>query len=335
MKRGIGVAGTITVDYHKIIDKYVEKGMLSNILSNTRGAGGCVTNTLIDLAKICNTIPLYAYGGIGNDENGQFVLKLLKENGINTRGIKVYDDESTAFTDCMIVESTGERTFFHAKGANRCFSYEDIDFDSINTDIFHMGYALLMEPFDREDEKYGTVMARTLAKIQEKGVKTSIDMISTENDRYSEIVQASLKYCNYVIINEIEAGKAVNIDPYGSDGKPDGNTIRKICEKILTSGVRELVVIHAPQGGWAMDSSMNFTYVPSLKLPPGYIKGNVGAGDAFCAGLLYSIYIGQSVEEALKIACATAACSLSEVDSTSGIKNIEEIIKLYEKYNAC
>ena len=54
-----------------------------------------------------------------------------------------------------------------------------------------------------------------------------------------------------------------------------------------------------------------------------------------CAGLLYSIYIGQSVEEALKIACATAACSLSEVDSTTGIKNIEEIIKLYEKYNAC
>lgn len=335
MKRGIGVAGTITVDYHKIIDRYVEKGMLCNILSNTRGAGGCVTNTLIGLAKISNTIPLYAYGGIGHDENGQFVLKMLKENGINTRGIKIYDDELTAFTDCMTVESTGERTFFHAKGANRCFSYDDIDFDSINTDIFHMGYALLMEPFDRYDRKYGTVMAKSLAEVQAKGVKTSIDMISTDNDRYSEIAQASLKYCNYVIINEIEAGKTVDIDPYGIDGKLDVNLIRKICEKIFAFGVKELVVIHAPQGGWAMDSNMNFAYVPSLNLPSGYIKGNVGAGDAFCAGMLYSIYRGLSVEESLKIACAAAACSLSEVDSVSGIKNIEGIIKLYEKYKAC
>ncbi len=293
-----------------------------------------MTNTLIGLAKICGTIPLYAYGGIGNDENGQFVLKLLKENGINTRGIKIFDGELTAFTDCMTEESTGERTFFHARGANRCFSYENLDFDSINTDIFHMGYALLMEPFDREDKEYGTVMARALAKIQTKGIKTSLDMVSTENDRYSEIVQASLKHCNYVIINEIEAGKTTNISPYSPDGKLDANLIKKICEKILVLGVKELVVIHAPQGGWAMDSDMNFTYVPSLKLPEGYIKSSVGAGDAFCAGMLYSIYKELAVEESLKIACAAAASSLSEIDSVSGIKSVKGIIELFEKYKA-
>lgn len=335
MKRGIGIAGTITVDYHKIIDRYVEKGMLSNILSSTRGAGGCVTNTLISLARVSNKIPLYAYGGIGDDENGQFVLKMLEENRVNTRGIKTFDGELTSFSDCMTVESTGERTFFHAKGANRCFSYEDIDFDSINTDIFHMGYALLMDSFDRDDREYGTFMARALAKVQAKGIKTSIDMVSTDNDKYSKIVQASLKYCDYVIINEIEAGKTVNISPYGLDGKPDINIIKKVCKKILELGAKELVVIHAPQGGWAMDSNMNFTYVPSLKLPPGYIKSNVGAGDAFCAGMLYSIYRGSGVEESLKIACAAAACSLSEVDSVSGMRNIEEIKKLLEKYKTC
>ena len=33
-----------------------------------------------------------------------------------------------------------------------------------------------------------------------------------------------------------------------------------------------------------------------------------------------------------KIAVAAAACSLSEIDSTSGMKNITEIRKLHEKY---
>jgi len=334
MERGISIAGTITVDYNKVIDRYVEKGMLSNILSCTRCVGGCVNNTIINLSKIDPTIPLYAYGGIGSDENGEFVLNTLRQHGINTEGIRIYDGELTAFTDCMTVESTGERTFFFAKGACRRFSYEDIDFDSINTEMFHMGYALLMDPFDRNDPEYGTVMARALAKVQSRGIKTSIDLVSVDNERYSEIVQASLKYCNYIIINEIEAGKTVNTDPYGPDGRIDEKQIRKICEKLLEAGVKERVVIHAPQGGWAMSSDMEFFSVPSLRLPPGYIKGSVGAGDAFCAGILYSIYRNLSIEESLRIACAAAACNLSEVDSISGMKSIGEIRKLYEKYKA-
>ncbi|HOK43436.1 MAG TPA: PfkB family carbohydrate kinase [Thermoclostridium caenicola] len=151
MERGISIAGTITVDYNKVIDRYAEKGMLSNILSCTRSVGGCVPNTLINLSRMDPAIPLYAYGGIGNDENGEFVLSVLKAHGIHTEGIKVFDGELTAFTDCMTVESTGERTFFFARGVSRRFSMEDMDFDAIETDMFHMGYALLMEPFDREE----------------------------------------------------------------------------------------------------------------------------------------------------------------------------------------
>jgi sugar/nucleoside kinase (ribokinase family) len=332
MGKGITIAGTIAVDNNNIIDQYAEKGMLSNILSSTRGVGGCVPNTLIDLAKIDTSIPLYAYGGIGNDENGEYVLRTLKENGIHVNGVKKYPGELTAFTDAMIVEATGERTFFTAKGANKVFTYENIDFNSIGTDMFHMGYAFLMDPFDQEDKEYKTVMAKTLARVQAMGIKTSIDLVSVDNKRFSEMVLPSLKYCNYFIVNEIEAGKTVKINPYCSNGIIDENLIQKICENILEAGVRDLVVIHAPQGGWAMTPDKEFYFVPSLKLPQGYIKGSVGAGDAFCAGMLYSIYNNLPIKESLEIACAAAACNLSEVDSTSGMKSIDEIRKLIEQY---
>lgn len=334
MAKGIAVCGTITVDYNKIIDNYPEKGMLGNIRSCVKSVGGCVPNTIINLSKIDPSIPLYAYGGVGNDENGRYVISVLEEHGIDVSGIKIFDGELTSFTDCMIVEATGERTFFFAKGVGGRFSYEDIDFESLQVEMFHMGYALIMDAFDSYDPEYGTVMAKTLARIQEKGIKTSIDLVSVKNPRYSEIVKASLKYCNYVIINEIEAGQIVNMSPYNSTGEIDQNIIKQICEKILDEGVKDLVVVHAPQGGWAMTASRKFYSVPSLKLPPGYIKNTVGAGDAFCAGMLYGIYQNLSVEESLKIACSAAACSLSATDSISGMKPIQEIKELYEKYKA-
>jgi len=332
MEKGIAIAGTIAVDYIKTIDQYPEKGMLGNILSSSRGVGGCVTNTLCDLAKMDPTIPLYAYGGIGDDENGDFVVRVLKEHDINTDGIVRFPGEMTAFTDVMTLVATGERTFFNAKGANKIYSYSDLDFDSLEVDLFHIGYAFLMDPFDREDEEYGTVMARALARVQSMGIRTSMDLVSVENEKYSEIVKPSLRYCNYFIVNEIEAGKTVNLSPYGPDGSIDEVRIRKICELILEAGVKDMVVIHAPLGGWAMTNTGEFYFAPSLKLPQNYIKGTVGAGDAFCAGMLYGIYKEMPVKEALEIACMTAACSLSEYDSISGMKTIDEIKSIYGKF---
>ena len=332
MEKGIAIAGTIAVDYIKMIDQYPEKGMLGNIISSSRGVGGCVSNTLCDLSRIDSTIPLYAYGGIGDDENGDFVVRVLKEHDINTDGIVRFPGEMTAFTDVMTLVATGERTFFNAKGANKIYSYSDLDFDSLEVDLFHIGYAFLMDPFDREDEEYGTVMARALARVQSMGIRTSMDLVSVENEKYSEIVKPSLRYCNYFIVNEIEAGKTVNLSPYGPDGSIDEVRIRKICELILEAGVKDMVVIHAPLGGWAMTNTGEFYFAPSLKLPQNYIKGTVGAGDAFCAGMLYGIYKEMPVKEALEIACMTAACSLSEYDSISGMKTIDEIKSIYGKF---
>lgn len=332
MEKGIAIAGTIAVDYIKMIDQYPEKGMLGNIISSSRGVGGCVSNTLCDLSRIDPTIPLYAYGGIGDDENGDYVVRILKEHNINTEGIVRFPGVMTAFTDVMTLAATGERTFFNTKGANKVYSYNDLDFASLSADIFHMGYGFLMDPFDREDDEYGTVMARALAKVQGMGIRTSMDLVSIDDERFSEIVRPSLKYCNYFIVNEIEAGKTANMSPYAPDGTVDGNLIRKICELIMEAGVKDMVVIHAPQGGWAMTKTGDFYFAPALKLPKNLIKGNVGAGDAFCAGMLYGIYRELPVNEALEIACMTAACSLSEIDSISGMKSIDEIKSIYGKY---
>jgi adenosylmethionine-8-amino-7-oxononanoate aminotransferase len=77
----------------------------------------------------------------------------------------------TSFTDVMSVfDNSVDRAFFFARGASAAFSFEHIDFDDIPADMFHIGYALLLDAFDAPDDEYGTVMAKALAKAREKGL---------------------------------------------------------------------------------------------------------------------------------------------------------------------
>ena len=68
------------------------------------------------------------------------------------------------------------------------------------------------------------------------------------------------------------------------------------------------------------------------KLPEGYIKGSVGAGDAFCAGILYALYQDYPMEKAMLLANGAAAANLAEADSLSGLRSVREIFELAEKY---
>lgn len=333
MEKGIVVAGNLLVDYVKMIDTYAEQGMLCNITDVSKCVGGCAPNTLVDIAVMDKTVPLSCIGAVGQDSDGAYLIKTLQGFGIDTKGIKKYQDQVTSFTDVMTVIETGARTFFHARGANAIFSDKDIDFESLCADIFHIGYALLLDRFDAEDEEYGTIMAKTLHRVQSMGIKTSMDLVSEDSDRFAKVVKPSLKYCNYFISNEIEAGRTVDIAPRTQEGEINQVNIRQICKKILELGVKELVVIHAPEGGWAMRKEGVFYSTASLKLPKGYIKGSVGAGDAFCAGMLYSLYKKFDIQEALHIACAAAACNLSHSNSISGMKAIAEVREIYDRYH--
>lgn len=328
--RGIAICGNILTDNVKMIAEYPQKGMLSNITSMSRAVGGCVPNVLIDLARIDRELPLSAYGRIGADESGEYVFLELKKHGADVSGVVRSSNEATGFSDVMTVMGKGERTFFHYIGANREFSPDDIS--KLNCDILHIGYILLLPSFDAEDEEYGTVMARFLKNVSDQGIKTSIDVVSSSEGKFREKVIPALKYTDYAIMNEIEGCAVSGLEARTPDGKINKDNIRRTMEIFLEYGVRDTVVLHCPEYGFAMTKDGNFYCVPSLSLPDGFIKGTVGAGDAFCAGCLYCFYKGYGTEEMLSFAAGAAACNLTESDSVSGMKSRAEIEAICKKY---
>ena len=80
-----------------------------------------------------------------------------------------------------------------------------------------------------------------------------------------------------------------------------------------------------------MTQDGEFTVVPSLKLPKGFIKGSCGAGDAFCAGCLCGIYNELSAKEILEFASCAAVCNLTESDAIGGMRPKEELFKMNEE----
>lgn len=325
---GIALAGTTLVDIVKMIDSYPDKGMLTAIGEISRAVGGCVPNVGIDLATIDPELPVSVYGAVGADENGEFLRAELSSRGIDVSGLLVDRGESTGFTDVMTVTDTGERTFFTKAGANANYAPDEAFAATLREKIFHIGYILLMDALDEPDAEYGTRLARFLHAVQKQGVLTSIDVVSRVGDRFREKMAPALKYSDYAIVNEIEACGVVGLPARDESGKLILENLEKAIDGMFACGVRRAVVIHCPELGMIRRAGSQTTVQPSLDLPKGFIKGSVGAGDAFCAGCLYGLLKEYDDRHLLTFASAAAACNLTAADAVSGMRTREEIEKL-------
>jgi len=330
MLNHITVAGNLIVDYVKKIDGYPEQGKLSSILGISRGVGGCACNTAVALARLDRSLSVTSLGRTGDDENGRYIRETLEEAGVRA-DILVDPTLPTSFTDVMSEEQK-ERTFFHARGANAAFGPDDIPYDRLDCELFHIGYILLLDSMDAADETYGTALARTLARVRSLGVKTSVDVVSENTDRFSRIATPSLKHCDYFIVNEGEAALITGLPARCADGTLPDENVRRVLERLLDLGVHETAAIHAPEGGWALSRTSGYAYVPSVALPRERIKGHVGAGDAFCAGMLYSVCRGFDLRRALETAAGTAACNLTEANATDGLRDYAGVLEMITQW---
>lgn len=224
-----------------------------------------------------------------------------------------------------------QRSFFAYWGANEVFCEDDIDWDKFDAKIFHIGYILSLNALDEPDNQYGTKMARLLAHAKEHGLETSVDVVSEMSDRFQKIVPPSLKYTDYCIINEIEAQCTTGIS-LRENGELQRQNMKKALEKMNEMGVAKWAVIHCPECGFGLDCRTGeYVEVPSLKLPKGFIKNTTGAGDAYCAGVLYGAHEDRSLEDSMKLATASAAFSLSDNGAADGLKPEAEVIKFYQE----
>ena len=162
-------------------------------------------------------------------------------------------------------------------------------------------------------------------------MKTSIDVVSEASDRFMRLVPPALKYTDYCIINEVEAQQTTGVKLRGEDDRLLTENMPEALKAMKRMGVTTWAVIHCPEGGFGLDENDQYVALDSLHLPKGYIKGSVGAGDAFCAGVLYGAEKRYSLSDSIALGIASAACSLSEPGATEGMRAEADVMKLYRE----
>ena len=327
-KKGIIGAGNWLVDTVKTLDRFPKEGELCNIKAIEQGGGGGPCNVLFDLAAMTDKIPLYAAGVIGKDAYGDYLMDEIARRNIDSR-FMTRSDVPTSFTDVMSAD--GKRTFFHCRGANAELGYEHLSKIDINAKIFYLGYLLLLDKLDSEDPDYGTPAARLLKEIQSKGILTLVDFVSESKEKFKRVTHAALPYIDILAINEIEAGNTFDIEIRREDDSLDFANMKKALHAFMDAGVSNCVIFHMPECSAAIDKERNVYIAPSFLINRADIVGSNGAGDAFCAGVLYGIHENMPLDEILKLGAASSFFNLKSATASGGAVEIEKILQQVKK----
>ena len=333
MNKTITFCGNILVDSVKTVASWPKLGMLAQITDLQRAVGGSVCNTGVDLKTLDPSVTVRALGKVGADDAGDFAVSVLESKGVDCSLVRRIEGVPTTFTDVMTVVGTGERTFFNMHGADSRLTPDDVDVSKLDCDIFHLGYLLLLDGLDAPDAECGTQAARLLRDVQIAGIKTSVDIVSEQSDRFARVVRPALRYCDYIVVNEIEGSLATGIPCRDSGGRVTAAALTRIAEALFALGVREKVVLHCPEMSVCRSVGGETRVVSSLDLPSEWIKCSVGAGDAFCAGMLYSFLAGLGDEEGMRLASCAAAANLAAMDSISGALPLDATLELEKRFN--
>ncbi len=330
-RSGILAGGNWIIDHVKTIDTYPSQEQLANIVGEYQGTGGAPYNVLMNLAKLGVEFPLSSAGLVGKDLLGAQILQDCAKHKIDTRFLKQTSDAPTSYTDVMTVKGAGKRTFFHCRGANALWDAKELDFGKTKARIFHLGYLLLLDKLDVINKEGITGAAKLLAAALAVGIKTCVDVVSEASDRFKAVIVPALKHCDYAIINEYEAGQVTGFKIRKETGL-DTVSLRHAAGAILQHGVKELVVIHFPEGCFARTRDGKDHWQPSLKVPDKHIAGTAGAGDAFCSGVLLGLHENWDLQRSLLTGVCAAAASLTDPTCTGGMKPLAQVEALKKKY---
>jgi len=281
--------------------------------------GGHPANVSIDLVKLGlkeNSISLI--GAVGKDIFGKFIEETLHKYGVKTH--LQYYDVGTSKNIILVVK--GEDRRFHVEvGANQYLNPKPV-YDILKEErpkIFYVGATGWLGKFDERLEEI-------LQYAKEIGSITFVDIIAPYGKNWDYIIP-SLKHTDIFHCNNIEASNITG-----------EKTVKGNLVKLYEYGVEFPVITLGKNGLQALfqDKLIDMPAFQVNDIDP------TGAGDAFCAGIIYKIIskkyrlneIGvRDFKEILVFASAVGASATTEEGTTEGVKInfIQKIIKEQEQ----
>ena len=301
---GILVADVVGRPMHSV----PEPGRLVLVDDMGLYTGGCAVNAATALVKL--GLPVEVIGKVGADPFGDFLVEVMQERGIGTKGVKRDQEVGTSATMVM-VDPDGERRFVHYIGANSRLTKEDVAMELVAaSSILHIGGSLVLPGID------GEPTADLLQQAQAAGVKTFLDTVWDDTGGWMTLLEPSLPYVDYFIPSLPEAQAIVGLqDP------------QDVARALLDRGPGVVGLKMGPDGCLVMNRDGESIRFPAFDVQ---VIDATGAGDAFAAGFIAGVWLGWPLEKTVRFASAVGALCVTGLGASGGVRSLQETLQFME-----
>ncbi|HNQ22613.1 MAG TPA: carbohydrate kinase family protein [Phycisphaerae bacterium] len=302
------VIGIATVDaIARTIDEFPKPGGLRFFDQLALSTGGCAINCSLALAKL--GVPCDTIARVGTDMLGDFVVAELARHGMATDGIVRDASTSTAFSFACVA-SSGERCFFHTRGADDRLCPADVPPEWLGgRQLVFVAGTMVMEALD------GEPTAQVLAAARAAGARTLLDTVYVEampRAQWQRRVLPALPYVDYFVPSHAEATAISGL-----------TDVAAIARDFQACGARNVVIKLGAEGAFCRSAEGVEQHVPAFRVPQ--VVDTTGAGDCWSAGFLVGLREKLPMAEAARLGNAVAAHGIQASGATAGVKPLGDV----------
>ncbi|HJA21736.1 ribokinase [Limosilactobacillus panis] len=300
MSNKVVVLGSINVDTTYHVERFPQPGETISAKSKSSAPGGKGANQAV--AAVRSGAKTSFIGAVGSDNEGQYMLEALKENGIDTHHIMVDKYHGTG-TAAVTLDAEGQNDIMIYGGANQAMTTDVLD-----------GIDDVLDDADFLISQFETPQAVTLAAFKmakEQGVTTILNPAPAH-----DIIPELLKYTDVIAPNESECALLTGIEI------ADEDSMLASAEYFQSRGVKHLLITLGSKGVFYATPN-GHGLVPAFKVKA---VDTTAAGDTFIGALSSQLKDDLSnVADALVYAQRASSLTVQQMGAMPSIPTADKV----------
>jgi ribokinase len=297
MKLDVIGFGALNLDRLYRVVRIAGEGEESYVTRFTESSGGSAANTIVGLARL--GVNVGYIGKIARDREGRRILRDLVNEKVDVSGVVTSEDGASGVVFCFVDEE-GERAMYVLPGVNDELTKQEVDVDyGRNTQLLHLSSFISEKPFEAQKE--------LLNACDE--VRVSLDPGMHYATKGLHALRPILKRCYTVLPNESELKLLT------------GEEYVKGASILLKEGAQIVVVKLGARGCYVTDG-VEEHLIDAYEVK---VVDTTGAGDAFCAGLLYGLLTGKDLYACGDLGNYVASRKIRIDGARDGLPNLSDL----------
>jgi ribokinase len=298
MKRFDAVGfGALNVDKLFKVNKIAGAEEEGFIINCEEACGGSAANTIVGLARLGCKVGFI--GKVACDREGKMLVEDFSRETVDTKGI-ICAKNGRSGTVMGFVDKKGERALYVDPGVNDTIELNEINRSYVlQTKFLHLTSFVGGKSFEAQ---------KKLVETLPKSIKVSLDPGELYARKGLKALETMIRR-TYVLIPNLKEIKLLT----GTHDYKEGVKI------LLEKGVG-IVAVKLGSKGCYVTNGKETHLIEAFQVK---VVDTTGAGDAFCAGLLYGLISGKSLYNCGRIGNFVASRCIMKIGARTGLPKLD------------